>query len=263
MPDEETQAPCASRVRDALLGGHRNLDVDRDLAGRLAARYPELPGMVRDAGEFTVRAVTWCAREGIAQYVAYGAGMPLPGAVHEAARAVIPSARVAYACVPGDASGLASARAEAARSPGVAAVRTAAGVAGLLASPAVQSVIDPGEPACVLLPMMVHLMGARRARDVLAALAGALAAGSAVVVSAAVPDPGAEGDGLIAAFTPYWAVRRHPPEVIGGWLAAAGLAVVPPGVTDVRGWRAGMPEPRLPATRLPATAVGVVARVPC
>jgi hypothetical protein len=257
VPDVEVPArPCPSRVWDALLGGSRNLAADRALAAVLTGLFPALPAAFRDARRFTGRAVTWAARQGIGQFVAAEAGLPIPGAVHEAARAVIPSARVAYICAPGDASALAWARA--AVSPGVTAVRTA----GLLASPAVQSVISVPEPACVVLPMIVHLLPAAFARDVVAGAAAGLAPGSAVVVSALVPDPGAQGDALVAAFAPAADVYRHPPAVIGGWLAGAGLEVVPPGVTDVRGWRAGMPEPRLRPRLVPAVAAGVVARVP-
>lgn len=263
MAAEEAPArPCASRVRDALLGGHRNLAADRDLAGVLAGLFRGLPAMIADAREFTVRAVTWTARQGIAQYLVYGAGLPLPGAVHEAAQAVIPGARVAYVCDPGDASGLACARAVAARCPGVMVVRTAAGPAALMRSPVLEAVLDEPGPACVVLPMIVHLMDAGDARDMVAGVAAALVPGSAVVVSAGVPDATAAGDALIAACAPGGTVRRHPPAVIAGWLAAAGLVVVPPGVADVRGWRAGMPEPRLPGRGLPAVTVGVVARVP-
>jgi hypothetical protein len=257
---QDPASPCASRVRDALLGGRRNLAADRDLAAVLEARYPELPALLGDAREFTVRAVTWAARQGIAGYVAYGAGLPLPGAVHEAAQAVIPSARVAYACDPGDASGLATPCPLAACCPGVVAA-CAPGPAALLGSPALAAVLDLGEPACVVLPMIVHLMDAADARDMVAGVAAALAPGSAVVLSAGVPDATAAGDALIVACAPGGTVRRHPPAVIAGWLEAARLEVVPPGVADVRGWRAGMPVPRLPGRRLPARAVGVVARV--
>jgi hypothetical protein len=251
--EEAPSRPCASRVRDAMLGGSRNLAADRDAAAALETRFPALPAAARDAREFKARAVTWAAGQGIRQFVACGAGLPLPGAVHEVARAVIPSARVVYACHPGDASGLACARAVAAACPGVAVVRAGVRPDVMLASPAVAAVVDVGEPACVVLPMIVHLMPAGDARDMVAGVAARLAPGSAVIVSAAVPDETAAGDELIAACAPWADVYRHPPSVITGWLEDAGLAVMPPGVADVRGF---------PARRAPVVVAGVVARLP-
>lgn len=254
-------APVPSRVRDALAGGHRNLQADRDHAAMMEARFPGTAAAVADAAAFTARAVTWAARQGIAQYAVAGP-LLLPGCpVREAARAVIPAARVTWACGPGDPSAVACARAEAARHPGTAVIAGDAGPAALLASPAAAAVVDWSAPACAVLAMTVHMMPPEAARDLAGDVAGLLAPGSCVIVSAAVPEPGPEGDALIAAAAACAPVWRHPPAVIGEWLEKAGLVVVPPGVTDVRGWRAGWAEPRLRA-RPPAAMMiaGAVAR---
>ena len=79
-------------------------------------------------------------------------------------------------------------------------------------------------------------------------------------MSAWVPHPGAAAERLIAACQPL-RVFRHAVEDIEAWLGGPGLDVVKPGVTDVRGWRAGIPEPRLRHRPIGMTA-GVVARVP-
>jgi hypothetical protein len=68
--------PVPSRVRDALAGGHRNLAADRDLAAVITARFPGVPAAIAEARAFTVRAVTWCALQGIAQYVVPDPGPP-------------------------------------------------------------------------------------------------------------------------------------------------------------------------------------------
>jgi hypothetical protein len=257
--------PVPSRVRDALAGGDRNLAADRDLAAAITTRFPGVPAAIADARAFTVRAVTWCALQGIAQYVVPDPGPAAGGAVREAAQSVIPSARVAVACPPGDAPALAYALRDAAALPGVTVISgtPVAGPVALLASPALRAVADLDGPACVVLALTLHLMDAGQAAAMIAGVAGQLAAGSAVIVSATVPDATAAGDELIAAFSPAGRVHRHPPGVIAGWLEAAGLEVVPPGVTDVRGWRAGMPEPRLPRPRgVPAATAGGIAVVP-
>jgi hypothetical protein len=264
MPDSARvslpRPPSPSRVRDALLGGRGNLQADRDLADRLELRFPGTARAAVEARAFTGRAVTWCALQGIAQYIIPGPGLPLPGGAADAARAVIPGARVAYAGTDLPAS--AYAEAEGALDDRTAAVR---GIgpgdpARLLADPGLQAVIDLAEPAVAVLAMIAHLMPGGQAAGMVAAFAARLAPGSAVVMSAWVPHPGAAAERLIAACQPL-RVFRHAVEDIEAWLGGPGLDVVKPGVTDVRGWCAGIPEPRLRHRPVGMTA-GVVARVP-
>lgn len=92
----------------------------------------------------------------------------------------------------------------------------------------------------------------------MAGVASRLAPGPYVAVSCGVLHPGAEREEFIRAYTAA-RIWRHTVADIAGWLD--GLEIVGPGVTDVRGWRAGMPEPRL-APRLAGKIVGAVARVP-
>jgi S-adenosyl methyltransferase len=253
-------SPSVSRVRDALLGGRRNLQADRDLADLLELRFPGTEQAAGEARAFVGRAVTWCARQGIAQFIVPEPGLPLPGGAAEAARAVIPGARVAYAVT--DLSEIGYARAEAARDDATAAVLgiSADDPAGLLADPALLTVIDLGEPAAVVLAMTACLMPGQEAAAMVAGYAARLAPGSALVVSAWVPHPGPGADRLIAACAPAVEVFRHTVPGIEGWLR--GLDLVKPGVTDVRGWRAEMPEPRLAPRPAGMMTAGAVARVP-
>jgi hypothetical protein len=255
-----SRSPSPSRVRDALLGGRRNLHADRDLADRLELRFPGTAQAAAEAWAFTSRAVTWCAKQGIAQYIVPEPGLPLPGGAADAARAVIPGARVAYADT--DPSAYGYARAAAARDDVTATVRgiSAGSPARLLADPALRAVIDLGEPAAAVLAVIAHLMPGEQAAGMVAGFAARLAPGSAVVLSAWVAHPGAAADRFIAACLPV-RVFRHTADDIEAWLGGPGLEVVKPGVTDVRGWRAGMPEPRLRDRPVGMTA-GVIARVP-
>jgi hypothetical protein len=261
MPDSAgvpARPPSPSRVRDALLGGRRNLQADRDLADRLELRFPGTAQAAAEARAFTGRAVTWCARQGIAQYIIPEPGLPLPGGA-DAARAVIPGARVAYADT--DPSAFPYARAEASRDERTAAV---CGIGPgdpvrLLADPALRAVINLAEPACAVLAMIAHLMPGEAAAGVAAGFAARLAPGSAVVISAWVPPPGPGAERLITAYLPAARIFRHTMADIEAWLS--GLDIVKPGVTDVRGWRAGVAEPRLRPRPAGMTA-GAVARVP-
>ena len=57
--------------------------------------YPPLPAGPGEPG-IHHEAVTWAARQGIGQFIDLGAGLPASPSVHQAARAVLPTARVAY-----------------------------------------------------------------------------------------------------------------------------------------------------------------------
>ena len=52
--------------------------------------------LVQQNREFTVRAAGWVAAQGVTQFIDLGCGLPVRPAVHEAARAAAPLARVAY-----------------------------------------------------------------------------------------------------------------------------------------------------------------------
>src|SRR5712692_6394544 len=106
--------------------------------------------MVRENRAFITQAVTWAARQGIGQFTDLGAGLPASPAVHQTARAVNPSARVAY--VDTDPVVLAHARALLATSDEVAAVAAdLRDPAAVLADPGLRAVIDPAEPVGVIL----------------------------------------------------------------------------------------------------------------
>lgn len=261
ITEGQPPGPAPSRVRDALLGGRRNLQADRDLADLLEREFPGTARAAADARAFAARAVTWCARQGIEQYIIPEPGLPLPGGAGEAARAVIPGARVAYAA--GDPSEAAYARAEAAGGDATALVRRdiAGDPAGLLGDPGLRAVIDLGKPVAVVLALAAHFLPAEVAAAMITGFAMALAPGSAVVVSSWAPRPGPCADRFAAVYRPAGVLFPHAAADVEGWLRAPGLALVrPPGVTDVRGWRAGMPAPRL-RPRPVAAVTGAVARV--
>jgi hypothetical protein len=262
MPESPRISPCPpvpGRVIDALLGGRRNTQADRDLARVLRRQFPGAAQAATEALAFTARAVTWCAEQGIAQFIVPNPFLPLPGGTAEAARAVIPGARVAYASA--DPSALAYAQAAASRDDLTAVVRgcAAADVAGLLGDPGLLSVIDLGKPVCAVLAMTAHLLPGPQAAAMVAGFAGKLTAGSAIVLSTWVADDEPRAGKLTAVFLPAAQLFRHTVADVEGWLS--GLDVVEPGVTDVRSWRPGWAEQRRQAGPAGMTA-GVVARVP-
>jgi hypothetical protein len=112
--------PNMARVYDYWLSGKDNYPADRAEAERLLGVYPPLRDLVRENRAFVTQAVSWAARQGIGQFIDLGAGLPASPAVHQAARKVMPLARVAYVDI--DPVVLSHARALLATSDGVTAV---------------------------------------------------------------------------------------------------------------------------------------------
>lgn len=247
------------RLIDYWLGEHHNLREDRQAGDLIEQRWPGTARKVREARAFLTRAVTYAGRQGIGQYLVAGHGFPARPGVHETARMIVPDARVAYA--DADRVVVEHFRVPAEGDPGIAAVQAAPRIPEAVAAhPCVRAVIGWDEPACVVWPLGATFMTGAAAAGVITGYAGLLAPGSYLVVSAAVP-AGEEAAGLAALYEQLTGDRvyGHTAGDIAGWLD--GLDLVVPGVADVRGWRAGMPDPGL-APRPAFQVVGAVARVP-
>lgn len=91
-----TDKASAARVYDYLLGGSHNFDVDREVAEKATALWPELPRIMRGNRAFLQRAVWFLADHGITQFIDIGSGIPTQPNVHEVARRYVRGARVAY-----------------------------------------------------------------------------------------------------------------------------------------------------------------------
>ncbi|MDG4786133.1 SAM-dependent methyltransferase [Micromonospora sp. WMMD1102] len=92
----DTTQMSHARAYDYVLGGKDNFEVDREAAKQVIGLAPDLPALGRAQRRFLLRVTQMCAREGIAQFLDIGAGIPTAPNVHESARAVIPDARVIY-----------------------------------------------------------------------------------------------------------------------------------------------------------------------
>ena len=233
--------PNMARVYDYWLGGKDHFPADRAEAERLLGIYPPLRDLVRENRAFVTQAVSWAARQGIGQFIDLGAGLPASPAVHQAARKVMPLARVAYVDI--DPVVLSHARALLATSDGVTAVAADLRDHGaVLADPELRAVIDPARPVCVILGAVLHFLDADTARTVTAGYARLMAYGSCLVISVASFDDEALGKQLAEEYTAA-AWHNHTPADITSFFA--GLDLVGPGVTEAQAWRAWMPEPVL------------------
>jgi len=247
--------PNMARVYDYWLGGKDHFPADRAEAERLLGIYPPLRDLVRENRAFVIQAVSWAARQGIGQFIDLGAGLPASPAVHQAARKVLPAARVAYVDI--DPVVLSHARALLATGDGVSAVAADLRDPGaVLADPELRAVIDPARPVCVILGAVLHFMDADAARAVTAGYARLMATGSCLAVSVASFDDEALGKQLAGEYTAA-AWHNHPPADITSFFA--GLELVGPGVTEAQTWRAWMPQP-VPRRRDGHVLAGVARR---
>ena len=234
----DTSVPNMAQVYNYWLGGKDHFAADRAEAQRLVALYPPLPALARENRTFLIEAAGWAARQGIGQFIDLGAGLPASPSVHQAARAVLPAARVAYVDI--DPVVLTHARALLATDDGVAAVDAdLRDPAAVLSHQDLLAVINPGQPVCVILGAVLHFLYPRAARAVTAGYASLMAPGSCLVLSCARFDDEELAKQLAQEYTAAtW--YNHSPADIAEFFD--GLELTGPGVTEARTWPKRPPE---------------------
>jgi S-adenosyl methyltransferase len=88
--------PSIARVYDCSLGGFHNFTADRQLVETMREMMPEALLMARANRAFLTRAVRFCLKSGVRQFLDIGSGIPTSGNVHEVARRIDPGSRVVY-----------------------------------------------------------------------------------------------------------------------------------------------------------------------
>ncbi|MFD7907257.1 SAM-dependent methyltransferase [Kitasatospora sp. NPDC059722] len=233
--------PNAARVYDYYLGGSHNFEVDREMARKALALWPELPQIMRSNRAFLRRAVTLLAERGISRFLDIGSGIPTFGAVHEIARAIRPEAQVVY--VDRDPVAVAHSRLLLADDPGCAVVQADLRDADLLAHPEVAGLLAAGEPVGVLLVAVAHFVSDDEDPwKLIATIRDALAPGSALVLSHASsegrPDQAEDHQNLYR-MTPTPLTMRTRAQVTAMF---EGFELVEPGVVYLPQWRPDQPE---------------------
>jgi S-adenosyl methyltransferase len=258
----DTSRPHPARMYDYYIGGKNHFAADRAVADAALASWPAGRIGLRENRRFLGRAVRYLAGEaGIRQFLDIGSGLPTMNNVHEIAQAVDPSCRVVY--VDKDPMVLVHARALLASAPEG---RTAYIQADLrspldiLSSPAVQSVIDFGQPVALMLVAVLHFLEEEdRPEAVMATLLDALPPGSYLAASHLTAEH--EPAGLAAGQRLYRKAGitmqiRDADEFAS--LAFSGLELVPPGLVLVSEWRPDSNAPR--PTPAEVSCYGGVAR---
>lgn len=181
------ETATVARVHDVFLGGKESYAVDRTVVSRLGRVSSGLRDGARASRAFEVQAIAALAAAGVDQFIDLGCGYPHAPNVHEIAQRLCPEARVVYA--DNDPAVLVHARALLGRHEGVGvAFADACDVHELLTHPVVQRLIDPGRPVAVLLAHLLEFVDDPTAARLLDALAGALPAGSRVLLTHVTPD---------------------------------------------------------------------------
>ncbi len=239
----DTSAPNVARMYDYWLGGKDNFASDREAADRQARAIPQLPWLARQNRDFLQRAVDFCARKGVTQFLDIGSGLPTNENVHEIAQRVNADSRVVYA--DHDPVVVAHARALLSGAQTAAVRGDACRPDDILGAPEVRRLIDFSRPVVVLLLAVLHLIPdeADPAGSV-ARLREAVAPGSYLLISHAdVSQDHAVGterrsetarelvDANRALVTVPARARDEISAFFGDW------TLVEPGLTDIWAWR--------------------------
>ncbi|HZA16263.1 MAG TPA: SAM-dependent methyltransferase [Pseudonocardiaceae bacterium] len=147
--------PSVARVYDYYLGGSHNFAVDRQTTRRAIELWPELPLIMQTNRAFLRRSVRYLVSQGITQFLNIGSGIPTEGNVHEVAQVASPNARVVYVDI--DPVAVAHSREILAGNDHADVIQAdLRDVAGILADPRTNRLIDPTQPLGVLMVFILH-----------------------------------------------------------------------------------------------------------
>lgn len=232
-----TATPSLARVHDYLLGGTNHFIADRALATTLLATYPLAGELIRESRVFAAQAVALVAGRGVRQFADIGAGLPTQLCAHQ----VADGARVAY--VDNDPAVLAHAAELLAADSAAAGARAVPGdlrePEAILASPELGTVLDLGQPVCVLLTLMLGCLDAGTARAVVGVLTRRIVPGSYLVITAAV---NREKGPLLPPVAEDAISVQHAPQDIESFFG--GTELEQPGLADARVWGGAQADAR-------------------
>jgi hypothetical protein len=250
LDDLDFTVPSPARMYDYYLGGKDNFPWDRAAADKALSLVPSGRELARANRAFLIRAVAYLAGQGIDQFIDVGTGIPTSPNVHEAARAVIPGARVAY--VDNDPVVTAHNKALLTDAGGVIAVRgDARHPREFTDHLAVRELIDFTRPVGLLFVAVLHFItDEENPWDAVAWIQDRAAPGSYLVVSHITSD-GTDPAAMTAIQDAY--KEASAPAVFRTTAGIArffdGLELAQPGLVQVPHWRNPHPSPAPAAVR--------------
>ncbi|MFF8731298.1 SAM-dependent methyltransferase [Streptomyces sp. NPDC015171] len=257
--DIDTTRPHPARVYDWFLGGKDNYPVDEQLGRRIAGIDGGAPKAALANRAFMRRTTRALAAEsGIRQFLDIGTGIPTEPNLHQIAQSAAPDARVVYvdndpivlahasALLRGTREGVTEYVQADARDP-----HTILEEAG--------RVLDLGRPVALSLIALLHFIADEDgAHDLVNTLVGALAPGSALVLSAMTADfePENVRQGIAAYAAGGVTLVARSRHEVGAFFE--GLDLLEPGIVSVSDWRPEEP----PSADGPISLYGAVGRKP-
>jgi hypothetical protein len=203
--------------------------------------------------------VRFLARQGIAQYLDLGSGLPTAPSVHEVARDIIPAARVVY--VDHDPIVVAHNDALLATRDGVITIRgDVRDPATVLAHPSLAGCLDFSQPVAVLLLSVLHFISHEEdAPAIIAKFRERMAPGSYLAISVGTSDD-ADPEMLAEATQTYAGARmpftlRSRAQILDLF---DGFDLVEPGLVSLPEWRPAFNTDRTP---LKGPTLGAVAQL--
>jgi S-adenosyl methyltransferase len=267
----DTTTPNVARMYDYWLGGKDNFEVDRKAAEAIREMRPNVAEQALDNKKFQTRAVTYVAGLGIRQFVDLGSGLPTSPiqewgqpplwlSTHEAAGGIVDDPVVAYVDYDPVAVRHSRAMLASGSSRVVAVTADMRDAEKIFAHAHIREAgFRPDQPACVILGCVLHFVDATTARGIVAALAGALASGSYLIISVGF-GAGRAGSEFASTYNAQDGPRIYAHSWDQIMAMFDGLDLVPPGVVDVSVWR---PEGReVRPTQRSNMIVGGVGRRP-
>ncbi len=154
---QDLTKPNAARIYDFVLGGYHNFDVDRVVAKRLMASYPNLEIAALANRAFLKRVVTFLVNQGIEQIIDIGSGIPTVQNTHEVAQAINPRVRVLY--VDRDPVAIGHSKLILKDTPNALAIQAdAADPDGIIHHQDVQALLDLSRPVGLLFVLLLHYL---------------------------------------------------------------------------------------------------------
>lgn len=233
----DPSVPNVARVYDYMLGGKDNFAVDRELGDQLLVAFPESAWIARQNRAFIGRAVTFCAEQGVSQFLDVGSGLPTMDNVHEVARKVIPGAKVVY--VDNDKVAHSHTEALLTTSDGVSAILgDLRAPEQILADMRARRLLDLSQPFVVIMTAILHhITDAEKPEELVRVLKNAMPSGSFLVLTHATHDfQPEESERAVRMYR-----RASSPLVTRSRIDIAalfrGLDVVEPGLVRTSRWR--------------------------
>lgn len=142
---------------DYYLGGSHNFDIDRAMAEKVVAIAPETKHVAQANRAFLRRAVEFCLRAGVRQFLDLGSGIPTVGNVHEIVQRAGRDAAVVYVDI--DPVAVTHSEAILVDVPWAQVVRAdMRDPAAVLGAPRLRQVLDLTRPVALLMVSVVHFL---------------------------------------------------------------------------------------------------------